>query len=980
MAPNPSAAFVLHRALPLALVALAFAGPGAHPTAAATAPASLSQDDLDAELEALLAEERAEAARLLRRGEYSQALAILDLHLEDEPDDWRSRGLVGRAHLDRARYDEALEQLTRAVATGRAAAEPGSAEDLTDLGLDLASLELELGRTEAALARLAALPSDSARRGHLLGDTLFAAGRQLEAREAWGSVVFEDGRRYGWRELYHRAACERALGQLEAASASLVTADRLARLEGSSEPDVLVALGDVYLEADGEVAKAGTSSRRPALLYREALELHESHPGALLGLYRLHDLNFYRSSQSARSFLDQLLEQHPGHVPAMVTLVADRLGNSELRWARAGLAELERRAPGRRDVRSLAMILAYLGDDLDAATEQLGALIDEAPWDSSPERLLGETLLDLYRFADALPFLESAVERAPGDYRAWTRLGEALSNTGDEAAGLAALQRAKDAAEGRQDAWRHNETLVLSRMAKSFVEIEGDGQLTFALPPEGTEVLARVLEPFYVASREELSARYGFTPGPVRVEVFDRHRDFSVRSTGFEGFPALGVCFGDVVTALSPLCELRGTFSWAETSFHEFSHVIHLGLTRNRCPRWITEGLATWEEQQKNPSWTRNLRRELVDSVAGGQIIGVRDLNRAFRGPRIIWAYYQGKLMCDLLIADYGFPAVVDLLAAFNAGLDLDDALEAAFDLTPEELDAAFLAHCEGRVAELFVEPRHDLGRVRLMSLSLSRKVPEDSAAAAAWAEDWTTVAWSAWQGRKRIDAEEALRRIGDLAPPRASFLRAELALAAGDREEAALRYRAGFAAGGEDYAARMALGSLLLAEGENDAAEEQFLAAEQAFPGWDDPNFSAERSLAALYESTDREDLAMAAWERWLGWNSGDFGHRLKVGEWRLERGEAEAALALFTGAIEVDPFSTRAHRGQGEALLALGRADEAIYAFETALVVPPELDIDLGAGFGAPVPAERIEAMGDELERRRAKLEELIEQARGA
>ena len=87
---------------------------------------AFGQDDL-AELEALLAEERAEAARLLRRGEWSEASSILDLHLEDEPEDWRSLGLIGRSDFLRARYDRAERRLTEALELGRLAAEPGSA-------------------------------------------------------------------------------------------------------------------------------------------------------------------------------------------------------------------------------------------------------------------------------------------------------------------------------------------------------------------------------------------------------------------------------------------------------------------------------------------------------------------------------------------------------------------------------------------------------------------------------------------------------------------------------------------------------------------------------------------------------------------------------------------------------------------------------------------------------------------------------------
>ena len=298
--------------------------------------------------------------------------------------------------------------------------------------------------------------------------------------------------------------------------------------------------------------------------------------------------------------------------------------------------------------------------------------------------------------------------------------------------------------------------LVLNKMQSKWIEVEGQGRLTYALPPEGHELLARILAPFYYESRNDLASRYGLTPGPVRIEVFDRHADFSVRSTGFEGFPALGVCFGPVVTALSPLSEMRGNFSWAETSYHEFSHVVHLALTRNRCPRWITEGLATWEEERKNPSWTRNMRRELVDNLAMNAIIGVRDLNRAFRGPRIIWAYYQGGLMCEMLIDDYGFPAMVDFLEAFNEGLELDAAVQRAYGMTPEKLDADFIAFVRDYTANLHIEPRHDADAMRVLRYSLDKQPPADEKARTAWAQSWCDIAWSAWQEQRTVDAERA--------------------------------------------------------------------------------------------------------------------------------------------------------------------------------------------------------------------------------
>jgi tetratricopeptide (TPR) repeat protein len=935
-------------------------------------------DELDAELEELLAEERAEADSLRRHGHLKEALRLVAEHLDDDPGDWRSRAIRGRTRLDQAEYTRASTDLKAAYEAARSDA----AGEALDIGLDLAGLDLLFGRTEAARARLGGLVGEAPRRDWLTGAALLEAGDRMAAREAFDTARNRPAEGDDWVDFLYRARCERALGQLEAASQSLVTADKLAR---GKEAEVLVELADVYLEADGEVARAGSSARQPSKLYREALELCPGNVGALLGLYHLHDLNWRRGSRSARSFLDELLGDRPGCLPAELALVEDHLKNGELKAAREGIRGLREVAPELRAVHVLAAALAAITDHPDEVAAELEALSATAPWDSAPERLCGEVLVSLYRFQDALVYLDAATARNPRDWRAWTRLGEALSNTGDEDAGLAALERAKDTAEGRQDAWRNNEMLVLAKIESRWVVTHGAGQLSYALPAVGQTVLERVLEPFYAASREELAARYGYTPGPVRIEVFDRHGDFSVRSTGFEGFPALGVCFGPVVTALSPLCEMRGSFSWAETSYHEFSHVIHLGLTHNRCPRWITEGLATWEEEQRNPSWTRNLRRELVDSVAGGGIIGVRDLNRAFRGPRIIWAYYQGKLMCDLLIDRYGFPAMVDFLEAFDRGLDLDAALDAAYSLTPEELDADFFAHVEAVVAGLHVEPRRDPVAARVLSFQLGTEPPLSEDARAEWAEGWCTVAWAAWQDGRRVDAEEALRRIKEagLTPARAELLRGELALAAGDREAALAHYDAGFAAGGEGFRARMARASLAGGAGDREALHLNLLAAEADFPGWDEPALSAELALVQYYEEEGDEAQAMAARERWLRWNSGDVKQRLLVGNFRLERGDpgdAEAALALFTGAVEVDPFRADAHQGRGEALLVVGRFPEARDAFETALAVPPELDAEYGAGPIADgvLGAEALGKHRAAIDTRRTRLEALLEEAR--
>lgn len=961
------------RALP-ALLLLALAAP------LASAGAPQEQGRQDEELERLLSEERRDADRLRRRGEHAAALRILGGHLADDPEDALSRAFAARVRFDRAEHQRALIDAERAFQTALAGSELATQRAA---GAILSEVLLLLGRAEDAeavleRARAAFTPASDPRDAWLLGRVLEARGRREEALRTFAAGA--DGPRVlDWEAGLARARCERRLGRIEAAGRSLIEADRAARAGEGVEPDVLVELGDLFYEADKEVAEG--ASRSPRRLYDEALSLAPAHEGALLGLLVLHRTNWRRTAYTPGELLARVLGERPDSIRALLAAATIDLEDGELRGMRLRLARLEELAPRRREVRTLRAALAWVEHERERCEELLAELVREDPADGRPEREVGRHLVELYRFAEGAPFLERAVERDPSDHEAWTQLGRALAGTGDEPRALEALKRAKREAGLRQDAWRNNTTLVLERMARELVA-ETFGELTFVWRPDAAAVLATYFVPFYREAREELAARYGYTPGHVRIELFRRHQDFSVRSTGFEGFPALGVCFGPVVTTLSPLAEMRGQFSWARTAFHEFTHVIHLGLSHNRCPRWITEGLATWEEARANPAWDRNMRRELVDAYASGEIIPVRELNRAFRGPRILFGYYQGGLVCELLIGRFGFPSMVRLLEAFDRGLDVDQALGEVFGITPEELDRDLLRFVEERTRSLAIEPRWSPEALARVRLALPRELPSDEAGRAAWVRGFGTLAVGAWQQGRRVDAEQALRelrRAGE-EPARALFLRAEMALSSGDREGALELYQRGFAQGGEEFRARVALAGLLWQGGDLEGAEQHLLAAERAFPGYEEAGLSAELKLSALYAQQKRTEDSLRALERRLAYDAGDFGGRMRLAAWYVERGEPSRACELYREACEIDPFVRRLHVEWAEALIGLERHEEALREYGVALLTPPELDLEQPGPLSAAERARLIARQAlcllrlERLEEARAKAAEAL------
>ncbi|MEI6297602.1 MAG: hypothetical protein WCO84_08280, partial [bacterium] len=110
-------------------------------------------------------------------------------------------------------------------------------------------------------------------------------------------------------------------------------------------------------------------------------------------------------------------------------------------------------------------------------------------------------------------------------------------------------------------------------------------------------------------AKSNLCAKYGLElKRPTIVEVFPEQKDFAVRTFGMPGDPGyLGVCFGSVVTANSPATHPGHPVNWQAVLWHEFCHVVTLQMTRNKMPRWLSEGISVFEEAQANPTWGQHM-------------------------------------------------------------------------------------------------------------------------------------------------------------------------------------------------------------------------------------------------------------------------------------------------------------------------------------------------------------------------------------
>jgi tetratricopeptide (TPR) repeat protein len=186
------------------------------------------------------------------------------------------------------------------------------------------------------------------------------------------------------------------------------------------------------------------------------------------------------------------------------------------------------------------------------------------------------------------------------------------------------------------------------------------------------------------------------------VEVFPTVDSFSVRTAGMMGAETFGASFGPVITAVAPRSgQTLGEFNWARVLRHEFTHVMNMAATQGRVPRWLTEGLAVWQEHVAYRfEW---VPPALYAAATDDKLFPLATLDDAFYRPRNSTdgevAYMEGFWIVEYLRETFGPHSVIKLLDAFKSGLRERDAYPAATGQSIEQVQSDFFAWAKRRVS-----------------------------------------------------------------------------------------------------------------------------------------------------------------------------------------------------------------------------------------------------------------------------------------
>ncbi len=397
--------------------------------------------------------------------------------------------------------------------------------------------------------------------------------------------------------------------------------------------------------------------------------------------------------------IDEALKLNPQHVDSLI-LRADHRVDDE-KYAEADELLGRALAVNPRDPRAWAYraVLAHLRNDPKGEEDARRSALESWPTDPGVDHAIGRELSRKYRFAEGSAYQRKALA-FDADYRpAKVQLCQDLLRLGDEEGGwkLAAEASAADP----YDVVTFNLVTLRDALA-GYRTLPGDG-FVVRMDPREAELYGRRVLDLLARARKTLGERYGVQINePVIVEIFPKKKEFAVRTFGLpgaEGF--LGVCFGRVITANSPASQGETPSNWEAVLWHEYCHAVTLAKTRNKMPRWLSEGISVCEEGRQNPAWRGELAPTYRAMALSDDLTPLSQLSSAFLAPKsgqhLQFAYLESAMAVEFLVKKAGQEALAGLLDDLGQGKTIDVALPARAGSTLEDLDRDFATFARGK-------------------------------------------------------------------------------------------------------------------------------------------------------------------------------------------------------------------------------------------------------------------------------------------
>ncbi len=381
----------------------------------------------------------------------------------------------------------------------------------------------------------------------------------------------------------------------------------------------------------------------------------------------------------SNEFFAKSIELNPRFVPSLIHGAEARISAEDYVMAEKLLSEVEKVNAHLPKLWALRAAIAHLQGRYEAEGESRSRAL--VPWALNPEvdHTIGKQLSMHYRFTESVEYQRRALKMDIEYTPSKTQLAQDLLRLGQTDRGWEIVDnvRSKDP----YDVTIFNLKQLKAELEK-FTTLESPG-LVIRMDFREAKIYGQDVVQLLSEAREVLTKKYAVKlEEPVYVEIFPKQKEFAIRTFGLpggEGF--LGVCFGRLITANSPAA-LQVDSNWKSVLWHEYCHVVTLQKTKNKMPRWLSEGISVYEERQRNATWGQSMDPTYREMILGTGLVPVSQLSGAFLQPKtpmhLQFAYYESSLVVEYWIEKYGIDVMRRLLEDLAIGMPASEALKRA--------------------------------------------------------------------------------------------------------------------------------------------------------------------------------------------------------------------------------------------------------------------------------------------------------------
>lgn len=526
-------------------------------------------------------------------------------------------------------------------------------------------------------------------------------------------------------------------------------------MRGEDPKQVLKICFDQATKADPKNVEAYVATARMALdkndaqvasqSLKKAMELDPKDPE----IYFLAACAWNSDEAKATEYLKRSIELNPKYIPSILLAAESRMNAEDYATASNLLDEIEQVNALHPKMWAMRAAIAHLRGEfeLEGNARRKGL----QSWKLNPEvdYTIGKHLSLHYRFAEGVEYQRRALTMDSKYAAARTQLAQDLLRSGEDTAGWELVDGIRQT--DPYDVSIFNLKQLQSKLSQ-FTTIEADG-FVIRMDKSEADVYGRDVVELLQNAREILVPKYGVTlQEPIFVEIFPRQQEFAIRTFGMPGGQGfLGVCFGRLITANSPSA-LQVDSNWKSVLWHEYCHVVTLQKTKNKMPRWLSEGISVYEERSRDSTWGERLDPIYRDMLLSDDLVPISKLSSAFQQPKsplhLQFAYYASSLAVEFWIERWGVDGLRRLLEDLSVGMKADEAL-ARLPGSLAYLDAEFLEFARAR-AKSFA-PKADF----------TKPTPEELQDLESWMVSHPN---SYWGLKKRLENAIQAKKWGDAA------------------------------------------------------------------------------------------------------------------------------------------------------------------------------------------------------------------------